>query len=163
MKWLFFCQRRAPPGDDGLLGSLAPPEPPGGYQHGRARPTPSHRRRAPPFRDVEDLLAERGIKVSYETVRRWVNHFAPMIAKDLRKRRPKPHATWHLERVPRRRNREGIPDSFLNLCVSSYLRSLCQFELLPLTIKVQFSFFSNIATTFPIPLAASRVFSASLQ
>ena len=32
------------------------------------------------FRDVEDLLAERGILVSYETVRRWVNHFGPMIA-----------------------------------------------------------------------------------
>ena len=44
------------------------------------------------FRDVEDLLAERGIVVSYETVRRWVNHFGPMIAADLRKRRPKPHS-----------------------------------------------------------------------
>jgi putative transposase len=32
------------------------------------------------LRDVEDLLAERGILVSYETVRRWVNHFGPMIA-----------------------------------------------------------------------------------
>src|SRR6476620_3809084 len=42
------------------------------------------------FRDVEDLLAERGIMVSYETVRRWVNHFGPMVAADLRKRRPKP-------------------------------------------------------------------------
>jgi putative transposase len=31
------------------------------------------------FRDVEDLLAERGIAVSYETVRRWVNHFGPRI------------------------------------------------------------------------------------
>jgi hypothetical protein len=41
------------------------------------------------FRDVEDLLAERGIAVSYETVRRWVNHFGPMIAAQLRKRRPK--------------------------------------------------------------------------
>jgi putative transposase len=41
------------------------------------------------FRDVEDLLAERGIVVSYETVRRWVNHFGPKIAADLRKRRPK--------------------------------------------------------------------------
>ena len=38
------------------------------------------------FRDVEDLLAERGIVVSYETVRRWVNHFGPKIAADLRKR-----------------------------------------------------------------------------
>ena len=32
------------------------------------------------FRDVEDLLAERGILVSYESVRRWVNHFGPKIA-----------------------------------------------------------------------------------
>jgi putative transposase len=51
------------------------------------------------FRDVEDLLAERGIVVSYETVRRWVNHFGPMITAHLRKRRPKPHATWHLDEV----------------------------------------------------------------
>jgi transposase-like protein len=51
------------------------------------------------FRDVDDLLAERGIAVSYETVRRWVNHFGPMIAAHLRKRRPKPHATWHLDEV----------------------------------------------------------------
>jgi len=39
------------------------------------------------LRDVEDLLAERGVAVSYETVRRWVNYFGPMIAADLRKRR----------------------------------------------------------------------------
>ncbi len=32
------------------------------------------------LRDVEDLLAERRLAVSYETVRRWVNHFGPMIA-----------------------------------------------------------------------------------
>jgi len=53
------------------------------------------------FRGVEDLLAERGIIVSYETVRRWVNHFGSMIAADLRKRRPKPHTIWHLD--------EGVP------------------------------------------------------
>ncbi len=51
------------------------------------------------FRDVEDLLAERGILVSYETVRRWVNHFGPMIAADLRRRRSKPHTIWHLDEV----------------------------------------------------------------
>jgi putative transposase len=51
------------------------------------------------LRDVEDLLAERGITVSYETVRRWVNHFGPIIAADLRRRRPKPHAVWHLDEV----------------------------------------------------------------
>src|SRR5450755_3972626 len=51
------------------------------------------------LRDVEDLLAERGIIISYETVRRWVNHFGPKIAADLRKRRPKPHTIWHLDEV----------------------------------------------------------------
>ncbi len=51
------------------------------------------------FRDVEDLLAERGIAVSYETVRRWVNHFGPRIAAGLRKRRPRPYTTWHLDEV----------------------------------------------------------------
>ena len=59
------------------------------------------------FRDVEDLLAERGIIVSYETIRRWVNHFGPTVAADLRKRRPKPHATWHLdEGVPRKHQQQ---------------------------------------------------------
>ena len=51
------------------------------------------------LRDVEDLLAERGIVISYETVRRWVNHFGPIIAAELRKRRSKPHAVWHLDEV----------------------------------------------------------------
>ena len=51
------------------------------------------------LRDVEDLLAERGIVLSYETVRRWVNHFRPIIAAELRKRRPEPHAVWHLDEV----------------------------------------------------------------
>ena len=51
------------------------------------------------FRDVEDLLAERGIILSYETVRRWVNHFGPLIAAELRRRRPKPHPIWHLDEV----------------------------------------------------------------
>jgi putative transposase len=39
------------------------------------------------FRDVEDLLAERGLDVSYETVRRWVLKFGPLFAKELRRRR----------------------------------------------------------------------------
>ena len=51
------------------------------------------------LRDVEDLLAERGITVSYESIRRWINHFGPMIAADLRKRRPRPHTSWHLDEV----------------------------------------------------------------
>ena len=53
------------------------------------------------YRDVEDLLAERGLTVSNESIRRWVHNFGPLIAKDLRKRRPKPHSRWHLD--------EGVP------------------------------------------------------
>jgi transposase-like protein len=51
------------------------------------------------LRDIEDLLAERGIAVSYESMRRWIIHLGPMIAVDLRKRRPKPHTNWHLDEV----------------------------------------------------------------
>ena len=51
------------------------------------------------LRDVEDLLAERGIAISYESIRRWINHFGPAIAADLRQRRPKPHTSWHLDEV----------------------------------------------------------------
>jgi transposase-like protein len=51
------------------------------------------------FRDVEDLLAERGIAISYETIRGWMNHFGPMIAADLRQRRPRPDTIWHLDEV----------------------------------------------------------------
>jgi hypothetical protein len=42
------------------------------------------------FRDVQDLLAERGMMVSYETVCRWVEYFEPKIAADLRRAGPSP-------------------------------------------------------------------------
>src|SRR5882672_9188896 len=42
------------------------------------------------YRDVEELLAERGLEVSYETVRRWVLKFGPRIARKLRRCRPRP-------------------------------------------------------------------------
>src|SRR4051812_12712141 len=51
------------------------------------------------FRDVEELLAERSIIVTHETVRRWVLTFGPAIARGLRARRPKPHTRWHLDEV----------------------------------------------------------------
>ena len=51
------------------------------------------------YRDVEDLLAERGLEVSYETVRRWVLKFGPAIARNLRRRRPKPSPRWHLDEM----------------------------------------------------------------
>ena len=42
------------------------------------------------YRDVEDLLAERGLDISYETVRRWVLKFGPSIARKLRQRQLRP-------------------------------------------------------------------------
>lgn len=51
------------------------------------------------YRDVEDLLAERGIDVSYETVRRWALKFGTIYARCLRRPRPQPHAQWHLDEV----------------------------------------------------------------
>ena len=47
--------------------------------------------------DVEELLAERGLDISYETVRRWVLKFGPAIARRLRQRRPRPSDRWHLD------------------------------------------------------------------
>src|SRR5919202_2306225 len=51
------------------------------------------------YRDVEDLLAERGIEVSYETVRRWVGKFGPAFAQRLRRSQPKPSRCWHLDEM----------------------------------------------------------------
>ena len=51
------------------------------------------------FRDVEDLLAERGLDVSYETIRRWVLKFGPLFAKELRRRRHRPTSHWHLDEM----------------------------------------------------------------
>src|SRR5271156_4077381 len=51
------------------------------------------------FRDVEDLLAERGLDVSYETVRRWVLKFGQLFARELRRRRHRPTAQWHLDEM----------------------------------------------------------------
>src|SRR5271166_4906410 len=51
------------------------------------------------YRDVEDLLAERGLDVSYETVRRWVLKFGPLFARELRSRRPRPTSQWHLDEM----------------------------------------------------------------
>src|ERR1700732_4616830 len=49
------------------------------------------------YRDVEDLLVERGLEISYETVRRWALKFGPLIARKLRQRRPRPSDRWHLD------------------------------------------------------------------
>jgi transposase-like protein len=51
------------------------------------------------YRDVEDLLVECGLDVSYETVRRWVLKLGPLFARELRRRRPRPTSRWHLDEM----------------------------------------------------------------
>ena len=49
--------------------------------------------------DVEDLLATRGMVVSRETVRQWVNRFGQHFANCIRRDRPRPNNKWHLDEV----------------------------------------------------------------
>ena len=51
------------------------------------------------FRDVEDLLAERGIIVSYETIRLWCQKFVPDYARKLKRRQGRLGDIWHLDEV----------------------------------------------------------------
>src|SRR5215207_5284392 len=51
------------------------------------------------YRDVEELLAERSIETSYESVRRWVLNFGPAFARNLRRLRPRPTGRWHLDEM----------------------------------------------------------------
>jgi putative transposase len=51
------------------------------------------------LRDVELILAEQGIVVSHESIRQWCLKFGSELARKLRRRRPKPGDTWHLDEV----------------------------------------------------------------
>ena len=51
------------------------------------------------FRDVEDLLAERGITVTYEAIRQWCRKFGPQYARRLKRRQGRLGDTWHLDEL----------------------------------------------------------------
>src|SRR3979490_2342840 len=51
------------------------------------------------YRDVEELLAERGLDTSYESVRSWVLKFGPALLHALRRARPRPSDRWHLDEM----------------------------------------------------------------
>ena len=53
----------------------------------------------PSYRDVEELLAERGIDVSFKTVRRWCLKFGPLYARRIRRKRSRPFSVWHIDAV----------------------------------------------------------------
>src|SRR3712207_4733977 len=81
----------------------------------RSPPDPNHRHRFPAeiiahanwlyhvfslsLRDVELILAERGVSVSHESIRRWCLKFGQAFADKLRRRRPRPGDKWHLDEV----------------------------------------------------------------
>ena len=51
------------------------------------------------FRDAEDLLAQRGVTVTHETIRQWCHTFGPDYARTLRRRRGRMGDTWHLDEL----------------------------------------------------------------
>ena len=51
------------------------------------------------FRDVEELLFERGVVVTYEAIRKWCRKFGQQYANQLRRRRPRPGDKWHMDEV----------------------------------------------------------------
>src|SRR5215207_9772323 len=51
------------------------------------------------FRDVEELLLERGVVVTYEAIRKWCHKFGQPYATQLRRRRPRPGDKWHLDEM----------------------------------------------------------------
>lgn len=51
------------------------------------------------FRDVEELMAQRGIEVSYETICCWTLKFGRLFAQNLRRSRPAPTGRWHLDEM----------------------------------------------------------------
>src|ERR1700735_1496798 len=59
------------------------------------------------YREVGDLLAECGLDISYETVRRWVLKFGLLFARELRRRRPRPTSQWHLDPPTWHKNRSA--------------------------------------------------------
>ena len=51
------------------------------------------------LREIEELMVERGVDVSYETIRRWIECFGPVFAKRIKARSSTPSTIWHLDEV----------------------------------------------------------------
>ena len=80
------------------------------------------------LRNVEDLLAERGIDISHETVRFWWNRFGPMFAAEIRKRRVAhmrgyPQWRWHLDEAFVKVNEARFSGALSTMKARSWKRS----------------------------------------
>lgn len=49
------------------------------------------------YRDIEEIMAERGFKVDHSTIHRWVIHFAPQLEQSFRLKKRKPCGRWRLD------------------------------------------------------------------
>jgi putative transposase len=56
------------------------------------------------FRDIEELMASRGVILTYESIRQWCLKFGQVFANEIRRRQPKRGDKWHLDEVYRRIN-----------------------------------------------------------
>jgi len=56
------------------------------------------------LREIEEMMAERGVDVSYETIRRWIDKFGPVFAKRIKPRSQNPSPKWHLDEIYTRIN-----------------------------------------------------------
>src|SRR5438132_10593163 len=62
------------------------------------------------FHDVEEILAQRGIVVTYETVRQWCLKFGQTYANELRRRRPRCGDKWHMDEMVPQSGQEAVGD-----------------------------------------------------
>jgi len=68
------------------------------------------------FRDVQELMLERGVDVSYETIRAWGDRFGQEYANQLRRRGPRPGDKWHLECDVKSHALSGYVDRRISRC-----------------------------------------------
>ena len=66
-----------------------------------------HHRFTLSYRDIEELLLQRGIQVSHETIREWCNKFGPTITKELRQREPQRLSTRQFPKIPSEMEKRG--------------------------------------------------------
>jgi putative transposase len=85
--WRARCSETSPPGSEGGVG-----------KHSVAvRPAPTLLCLS--YRDVAEVMAERGVTLTYEAMRYWCRKFGQAYANQLRRRRPRPGDKWHLDEV----------------------------------------------------------------
>jgi hypothetical protein len=87
------------------------------------------------LRDVEELLAERGVTVTYETIRAWCMKFGPSYAAGLRRRRARPSDKWHLDEVQLRSTASATGCGVPSTSTASSLTSWCSSGVISLRPK----------------------------